>query len=386
MIFTDFSNGKEEPKPIRTETSSQLRGPLFVGGASRSGTTLMARLLNKVSRDYAFLPVEGWLFHYITKYPIASNGLAKLIVRDYLTEGRAMDTKRKQFGAPIDFFRRPLDELLDKVPVGRLSTPELLSWLMEAYCEDNHSRSWGIKDTYIEYYYKNIIRLFPGSQMLIMIRDPRASICSELYLGTFPDRNRNKASRLSYRLALWCLSADLARTLEREYPGQVLPVRYEDLVVSPGSIHERLTKFINEQLAPFENKLLPPPFSSYEITQGGFYDSNEKWRGLLTEDEIKVIEGVGGPLMRHFGYERMYPAHRPGALNVYVGLARNLIRRNPVFAHESMIAIADPSRLTMWAKWFAKLLGLRTGLLPEKYVWNKKVRTANRSNQADPRH
>ena len=228
-------------------------GPVIVGGASRSGTSLMVRLLAAACGGVRFLPCEGWMIPFVNEYPVLRPELAKDFVVRYLMTGRATDTRRTEYERPIDTSGMPLADYLREIDLGERDPYRLLGRVLSRYAHSGGAGRWGLKDTYIETHFAKILRRFPEARLIVMIRDPRASLCSELYFGTYPERNRRAACALPYRLAMWSLSVETAGALARRWPKRVMPVRYEDLVAQPEDIAGRLGAFLGEPLGAFED-------------------------------------------------------------------------------------------------------------------------------------
>jgi len=288
-------------------------GPLFIGGAPRSGTTLMARLLNRLCTDIAVLPVEGWIYLYFEDYPLMNTKIKEVFIYNFLNHGRSTNTKRTEFEAPIDSSNYSLEEYMKNIPKGNLKTLDLLDWILRKYAESKNATSWGAKDNYCEFFLKKLINYFPDAKFIIMIRDPRASICSELYFGTYPDRNNEISNLLHYRLILWCLSVYTTIQLREKWPNSIMIVKYEELVSNPSSVHGKLSSFLDENLRPFADDIFPKPFSSYEKKATGFYDTRDKWRNLLSEKEVRLIESLADSYMNRFDYKKQYNTYRVGS-------------------------------------------------------------------------
>ncbi len=327
-------------------------GPVIIGGASRSGTSLMVRLLAAACRGVGFLPCEGWMTTFVSEYPVLRPELARDFVIRYLMTGRATDTGRTRYERPIDTSAMPLADYLREIDLGERDPFRLSDRVLSLHARSNGADRWGIKDTYIETGFTKILRRRPDARLIVMVRDPRASLCSELYFGTWPERNRRAACALPYRLALWSLSVETARALARRQPERVMLVRYEDLVAQPDEVAGRLGTFLGEPLGAFEGAV-PRAFSSYGVDQQSFYKTNERWRALLNEREIALIERVAAAPMAALGYATGPGMKAPGLASLPYRLLHGALvglgRATPSGAARLTTYLFVPRRL--WLRW-----------------------------------
>src|SRR5947207_3331741 len=76
-------------------------------------------------------------------------------------------------------------------------------------------------------------------------------------------------------------------------PDRYLEVRYEAFVAEPGPASARILAFLEEP---------PEPLLGYveTVTDASRAD---RWRELLSADDVQVVEGICGDLMEELGYE-----------------------------------------------------------------------------------
>lgn len=342
------------------------KDPIFIGGASRSGTSLMARLLKKACKRISVLPVEGWLDLYMRNYPLINERTGKIFLGNYLNHGRSTNTKRTEFEAPLDSCNATIEDFRKVIPSQKMQTLEFLNWILSYYAKSNNAETWGVKDTYCELYFEKVSKLLPRLKLIIMIRDPRASLCSELYFGTYPKRNNAKTSALTYRLLAWCMSVDKARQLAEKLQQSVIIVKYEELISEPDIIHGNLASFLKDDLSPFLKGIFPKPFSSYGVKNGGFYNTTDKWKTLLCKDEVKLIEYVARPYMDFFGYESLYSKYnfskKAEILKVFSKALNSLSYHLPNRAFELLDYLWFPERIAYRIYWLGKFFSVYFGI------------------------
>ena len=280
-----------------------MNGPLFIGGATRSGTTLMARILSKTCTNCAVLPVEGYLDVYSRNWPGKLSGeTAQVFAESYMSQGRPANTKRTRWEKPIDSIDKDLSAFIPPLS-WKGSREQLFNEVLTKYAQVRSCDSWGLKDTYIEINHKKLMDIYPGCKSIIMVRDPRASLCSELYMGTFPERNNSPFFALKFRLLLWCLTVYTTMNLAKQYPDKVLVVQYEKLVTYPVEVSNQIVDFIGQDVIPFTKDVLPKSFSTYDVNSDDFYKTNNRWMNLLTDNEVSLIERLANNYMKFFNYE-----------------------------------------------------------------------------------
>ena len=144
-----------------------------------------------------------------------------------------------------------------------------------------------------------------------MIRDPRGMIASaKKYSSTII--NTPQISRLASN---WNRCIVSYESTKRRLLDRIDIVRYEDLVKNTKEELTRLCKFLNIE---FKDSMLefdkcttgaygnfPRHNSSFEKKEGEliFTSSINKWKEVLGEDEISLINSICGELMKKYGYE-----------------------------------------------------------------------------------
>src|SRR6266536_323475 len=80
--------------------------------------------------------------------------------------------------------------------------------------------------------------------------------------------------------------------------GHYLEVRYEALLAEPAAEFRRILAFLEKPAEP----LLA--FVERETDRS----RADRWRDLLSEEDVRLVEGICGELMRDLGYEPSGPA------------------------------------------------------------------------------
>lgn len=170
----------------------------------------------------------------------------------------------------------------------------------------------GFKEVWTGEFAAHLLAAFPEARVICMLRDPRGVCASknakdEKYPWLFLGRQWRKLAAFAWLVG----HGDAA--------GRVFLLRYEDLVKEPEATVRSLTEFIGVEFVP---ELLDPTRfrdgggASWAQNSSYFQDvrafnarSVEKWRDVLSEEEIAHVEGLCWPEMALFGYtpERFDP-------------------------------------------------------------------------------
>lgn len=315
----------------RGATAGALQRPVFIAGAGRSGTTLMRSLLSAHSRicvspeTHFMARAEKWGFRerdapldfdwFWDRYTASVRFQDLGVDPDYcrgLVESGGPPTFRRIFEAVLTAFgqRVAKPRVGEKTPGHVHYIPELLSW-------------------------------FPDARVLILRRDPRAVIASQMRSPWVQERltPTSLASGLvvgSYLHQVALYADDWGTIYEQVVPAsigdpRVRLVEYESLVQDTERELRRICEFLDEAFEPAmldnrsdDNVPIPASTSALGDTQWQawrekhhaatlqpvFTSSLEKWRDQLTEREVSMVEGHCASGMALAGYEPSLPASR----------------------------------------------------------------------------
>jgi len=281
-------------QPITT-----LPEAIFIVGVSRSGTSLMRKILNAsdkiaISWENHFLghliASEG-ARHRFRKFGDLLNDDNVRRLTDYIysdefrksSRYRDVSTQWRWITERIDkedFLRRILDS--DR------SERALFTIMMRVFADTKGKLIMGEKTPAHVRYVSTILNWFPEGRVVHMIRDPRGIFVSEL-------RRRKNAITVPYRhlkrfkfifkiyimlqtTIVWIESIHHYRNYKKLYPNNYYLLRFEDLVKEPANQIDRLCDFLG---VDFQNKMLDQFVVSdgFQAGQNGF-DSQaaDRWR------------------------------------------------------------------------------------------------------------
>ncbi len=272
---------------------------LFVGGAMRSGTTVIHRALCTARNSNPFISESWFLFDLFSMH--SRN------MKSYETRNEDQFGDRAKFDELVQL---NLSYYLDMVS-SRYEDPEVLI----------------LKHPDLTRYFPTVKRVMPEAKFLVIMRDPRDAI------GSMKEVNaRLRATHTRSRTTSFATMAEYCNFYARYYTdvfdnrsvfgNDLMVLRYEDIVTDParcfreigafcGAIydHEEVTKFnpqhAKSKILSREQRLRNPHSSAYwseMYTQDLSTDSIGKHKAILSETETRDIETMLGGLGKMFNY------------------------------------------------------------------------------------
>ena len=259
--------------------------PFFIVGCGRSGTTLLRTMLNQHSK--VAIPLESL---FITDYLRAKPGTPpdtfhKLILDEY---------ELHEWGMP--FAAADFD--------GCVTAQDFIDRAHALYVRLHSKEIWGQKTPRFVRFGALLKHHYPQAKFINIQRDPRAVVSSLI-------RSNVHHSNALFAARRWLRDTLDGEKLAEDYPGDVLAIRYEDLVSDPDSTLRQVCAFLG---LDFEPALL-----EYHTTgtaeYSGYYTQIhenlnaapdpsriEAWRKHLSPREVALIESICGEMMLALGY------------------------------------------------------------------------------------
>ena len=221
------------------------------------------------------------------------------------------------------------------------------------------------------FYYEELLKLFPDTKFLNVVRDPRAQIAS-----------MNKAIIHDFDTILnamtWGNACSKAKQIIDKYPDKVLTIRFEDFILHEYEVMNKVCDFFG---IDFTDEMLDIDHSDEAksiSTRSALWESNssapiaanvDKFKKSLTDSEINIIETITGGYMDYYGYERI----TKGNANVgsaAIKKAKKNTNKNKEKAWENL-KLNDPKDYIL-RKSRADYIGMvRIRLLREKEMFRK---------------
>ena len=277
--------------------------PLFILGVSRSGTTLLRVMLDRNSQ--LAVPDESFFVPLL-----ADRHVLRVDADEFVDDVRRLTTVG-EWGVPLDELRA---RLTDRMPIARA-----IAAIYEVYAELQGKPRWGDKTPMYMRHLPLLRRLFPGAQYVHLIRDGRDAALSFLSLpeGIAFETWAHPRSAADFA-ALWRTEVARARRMGRRLGARrYLEVRYEDLVVEPENVLQRICAFAG---LSYEQAMTERSGSGSEKRAhqqslklpvgGGLRD----WHAEMSPYDVGAFEGVAGDLLEDLGYETSSGADARGRI------------------------------------------------------------------------
>ncbi|BBO73542.1 hypothetical protein DSCW_09590 [Desulfosarcina widdelii] len=178
---------------------------IFIGGAQRSGTTLMQTLLSNALNHTEVWPEANFLCDLFQFY---TNGIKNW-------------NKSEFYFGKRDYFKSYVKELINNILKYRIP-------------KDFKGNCIIIKDPNFSKYIKQIYEIFPESSFFLCVRDPRDIICSfydienrEAQNGTLRNNYKNR------NISFYCKKINESYKLALKYTKKINVIKYEKLVDNP---------------------------------------------------------------------------------------------------------------------------------------------------------
>lgn len=302
-----------------TDILADTASPVFVVGAPRSGTTMLAAMLG--SHPALAAGPETQFFNKIGEAELAA-AVADPHWPDMATA----------LIARLDLVKQPVIALFGLTEAGvrdflaarEPSVQAMLEALCLQFAQARGKRRWVEKTPNHLRFAPQLRSAYPLAPIVRIVRDPRDSALSTRKLPSFSPSTIANAY-------LWREWYDSAHAFFATDPLS-LTIRYEDLVADAAAVLERICEFAGE---PFDPAMLDfaraaPGVSSRAETwkkpvSGGLTtDRLYAWKKTLKEDERRVCDLVCAEYLEDFGYECRY---QPEATRYAYRLSRGYIER-----------------------------------------------------------
>jgi len=235
--------------------------PIFITGTQRSGTTLLCRMLSVHPNIYIRNEIPG--------------------VRSVFAAGKS----KNQIMAGMDhamvaFFGMNLFDFL---------------------AEKNKSR-WGLKDPELTQCLDHLVRAFPESKIIIIIRDGRAVANS--YMKNMWGLGVN----VYYGALRWQREVDTQVRFAASHEDCCRVVRFEDLIADHRKELQRICAFIGEPYAEvldtyYEHDTeITKRRQSKNVFKKPDYRLTLKWQQDLSRYQINIFESVAASTLQQHGY------------------------------------------------------------------------------------
>jgi len=265
--------------------------PFFIVGHERSGTTLMAVMMDRHSR--VAVPPETHFFEQVCPIHKAHQRAApEILVDQYF---------RSRLSQKLKLARQ---ELLDRLDGRKSSWADLFRVVLNTYAVNHCKELYGEKTPVHYKIAPQLLELFPQSRMIWMFRDGRDVLLS---LSKVPWKIHRILRVHAWE---WRRSMEQMRQRQRQYPDRIIEVKFENLLTNPEFELNRVCQFLGIE---FEPRQMNPEISSDVVMLSilfrqycalGAIDSSRigGWKRGFSPQQQSLLNSVMQPCLSQFGY------------------------------------------------------------------------------------
>lgn len=273
--------------------AAEWRGPVFVVGFPRSGTTLLQQILNG-HPDIAIAPET----HFIGRYwghrhrrgPLADDAAWETLLREIADEP---GFRESGVGA---------EQVLAAGRTVDRGWPGALQAAMRAFAEAQSATIFGEKTPLHQLHMPRLQDWFPEARFIQIVRDPRAAVNSWRHVPWSRGSVVREAMEWNRR--------DRAAQADAAVIREILTLRYEDLVRTPEPSVRTLCSFLGVEPTPTMLSGREPVGVSTRrepwkqgVTEPVNPDRVEAWRSELGRLRMLAVETITQAGLRRYGYE-----------------------------------------------------------------------------------
>ncbi|MEI6970444.1 MAG: sulfotransferase [bacterium] len=266
--------------------------PVFIGGASRSGTTLLGAMLG-MGRDCITVPESQFKIDILRSLERGPGAIDSVRVLDMLIAHRRF----RIWSLALEAAAIPRESIGS-------SYPRLLEWAVGRYGEKVGKADCGI---WIDHTPENIkyattlLDLFPEAVMIHMVRDGRAVAASIMPLDWGPNTIVGAARD-------WVESIGHGLAVECALKSKCIRISYESLVTAPEDTLRAVCRHISVEYQPCMVEARGFKVPEYSAAQHSLIGARpdparvNSWKKELSRREIEIFEGLAGDILAYFGY------------------------------------------------------------------------------------
>jgi hypothetical protein len=275
------------------------RGPVFIVGAPRSGTTLLQYMLR--SHPALSLPT-GESHFFIPLYRSAAQYGDLMQLDNVRRVLQAMETQSAEFlHTDLHGLKFDVETLTcEFVAEGRNTMRDIITGLFEKNAVGEGKPRWGDKTPYYVLHIPKLLEWWPDAQIIHIVRDGR-----DVALSMFARRHDFGAYNTYHAAKLWEQYVETGHALGQAVPkGQYLELRYEDMIGDQKTALQTICAFLGETYSDdlLEYKKAGLAGKTPLLQKPIQKDNQDKWKSEMTPWQIRVFESAAATTLKQFGY------------------------------------------------------------------------------------
>ncbi len=296
-------------------TQRAPKGPVFIVGAPRSGTTLLQYMLR--SHPALSLPT-GESHFFIPLYRHATEFGDLSLPENVEQVLHAMEAQSAEFlhtdmhGLKFNVGNLARDFLAE----GRQSVRDIISGLFEKNAAGEGKPRWCDKTPYYVMHIPKLLEWWPDAQIIHIVRDGR-----DVALSMFARRHDFRVYNTYLAAKQWEQYVETGHIFGQQVPeGQYMELRYEDMISDQKAALQKICGFLGEAYSDdlLEYKKSGTAGKTPLLQKPIQKDNQDKWKNEMTPWQIRVFESAAAATLKNFGYTLTTSAHRlPLVLRVY---------------------------------------------------------------------
>jgi hypothetical protein len=313
-----------EPAAVSTtKAPTRFTSHIFVVGVSRSGTSLMRRVLNSspeiaLCRENHYLghllPGEGVRQQLRRVGGLGDDAAIERAVRFIYGGGLERGSRLREQSSQWAWLTKHVaqEDFAARLRGSDRSERAVFDAMLETYAEQRGKRIRGEKTPAHVRYVNELLAWYPQGSVVHMLRDPRAIYVSELRRRQDVHAAHPYRELARWRPALatfvlvetvlaWADGAIRARRNQRRYGQRYIIVRFEDLVRDPGPVVRQLCVRLGVDFVPEMLRQRVVSRGHGAGTDGFDPAAAERWQTAIHPFARRVIEKILLPRPR-FGY------------------------------------------------------------------------------------
>jgi len=278
-------------------TSHRSTAPVFVLGCPRSGTTLLYHMLLSAG-NFAVYRAESNVFNLLMP------GFGSLRQRRDRERLLRVWLRSKLFTlSGLD-----ADEISTRIIEECRNAGDFLRILMESIARRQKVERWADCTPDHLLYIPEIKRQIPNALIVHIIRDGRDVALSYAKQGWSYPLPWDRGQSLGVAALYWDWMVRRGRQHGQHLGSDYCEVHFEDLVRKPSETLSRLSLFVGQELDLEEIKkkgigsVSEPNSSFLTESAGDGFNPVERWRDKLESNQVSLLEGLVGDLLRDLEY------------------------------------------------------------------------------------